>query len=358
MTKRKENCRETTFTPESIKSHHFYSQSVLGKTLLTLLPALVCGCTAEDISDSAAHAEKSVCLKINGNNFDISMKSIDIFVFRDDGLRQLDCYQRVDEPDIWNREITSGTGERVINIFANSQMEKDEWPWIRTQESLKRLTASLELEQREAPFMSGETAESISGSGKAYADIDIRPLVSEIYLRSLSCDFTGKPYAGEKLTDIRVYLTNINAECGIMDDGTVHPTRLINVGRLDMEDVELFMEPELVFQEVNKPAGKTAIMPEVKLWCYASNAAEDSPGSPYSRLVIEGKVSGETYYWPININRDGNGCGIGRNQRYTYDVKITRKGSDDPDTPVETDDIEINFSIEPWEEKKDCHVSF
>lgn len=362
MTRLIENCRESIFTHNSHNSlkysHLFSSQSVLGKTLLTLLPALAYGCTAEDNPSPAMPADKIISMKVLRGYSDCQVSTMDIFVFKDEAIQSLDCYQRVEHPEQWNGEIASSSGDRIISIYANSQLEQDEWPWIRSRDALKKVSISLELEKRLSPFMSGETTVSAAKGPPAYTDVILRPAVSEIHLRSLSCDFSGKPYAGEKLTDIKVYLTNINAECGMLSDGEILPTRLINVGRLCEEDLELFADPGLVFREITGTVGKTPVWPDIRLWCYPSNAAEESPGTPYSRLVIEGKISGSTYYWPININRGNDGDGISRNRKYIFDVRITRKGSTDPDIPVDADNMEITFNSEPWEEKEEYQVRF
>lgn len=365
MTRLIENCRESTFTHNSHNSLNYLkssrlisSQSVLGKTLLTLLPALSCGCSAEGNLSSATSTDERIAMRITRSYSDSQMNSLDIFVFKDEVIKSLDCYQRVEKPENWEGDVSSSSGDRIINICANSQLERDEWPWIRSQDALKKITVSLELESRTSPFMSGEATVSATKGRPYYTDILMRPAVSEICLRSLCCDFTGKPYSGEKLTDIKVYLTNINAECGMLSDGDISPTRLINVGRLCEEDLELFADPGLVYQELAGTVGKSPVRPDIRLWCYPSNVPEESPGTPYSRLVIEGKISGSTYYWPININREDEDRGISRNRRYTFDVRITRKGSTDPDIPVNADNMEITFNSEPWEEKEDYQVIF
>ena len=347
------------FTLNFLKSCCSSSQSsVLGKTMLGLLPALSYGCTAEGLSPSAEKAECKTLIQMAGISSKEKYSSIDIFVFRDDDLRILDCYQRVESPEYWTGTVCSSSGDRIISVCANSRMAADEWPWIRSRGSLEKMTVSLELERREHPYMSGEVRVTARGNRPISAEMTLRPLVSEIYLRSISCDFKGKPYEGEEITDVKVYLTNINAECGMLEDGDIAPSRVINPAGLCHEDLELFEDPDLVYQEIDRNIGKAWIKPEIKLWCYASNAPEESIGTPFSRLVIEGKISGQTYYWPININREDGNTGIDRNRQYIYDIKITRKGSTDPDIPVEAEDMEIKFKTAIWEEKENCIVGF
>lgn len=334
------------------------SQSVLGKTLLSLLPALACGCTAEVIAPSAETAECNARILMEGHVPAENLSSLDIFVFKNDELGLVDCYQRIDHPEEWDGNVCSSAGDRTISICANSRMTIDEWPWIRSREGLKKISVNLEQERREYPFMSGEIHVRAKKDSPIYAGLSLRPLASEIYLRSVCCDFTGKPYAGEEITEAKVYLTNINAECGMLEDGDIRPGRLINSARLCPEDVDSFEDPGLIYQELDHNIGKAWIKPEIRLWCYPSNGYEESMGTPFSRMVIEGKIAGHTYYWPVNINRDSGSSGIDRNRQYIYDIKITRKGSTDPDIPVEADDMEITFKTAIWEEKENCIVGF
>jgi hypothetical protein len=74
--------------------------------------------------------------------------------------------------------------------------------------------------------------------------------------------------------------------------------------------------------------------------------------------VIEGKVNGKTYYWPLNINRDRGGRGIERNKRYIYDIRLTRLGMDSPDMAIELYDNEVKMEVMEWEEKEEYSVRF
>ncbi len=335
-----------------------FHPSVLGKTMLSLLPALSCGCTAEGLVPSAGTADCKATIQLNGKMSADDLTSMDIFVFKDDDLQTLDCYQRIERPEEWDGNVCSSAGDRTMIICANSGKGVNEWARIRSREGLEKISASLEQESRDHPFMSGE-ARIIAREGlQISADLSLRPLASEIWLRSICCDFTDKPYAGEEITEVKVYLTNINAECGMLDEGEILPRRLINSARLCPEDLDSFDDPGLIYQELDMNIGRAWVKPEIRLWCYPSNASEESIGTPFSRLVIEGKIAGQTYYWPVNINRNSGSGGIDRNRQYIYDIKITRKGSTDPDIPVEVDDIEMTIKTAIWEEKENCIVGF
>jgi hypothetical protein len=205
----------------------------------------------------------------------------------------------------------------------------------------------------------------MSGSCSFHAGSDARPelvlrrISSEIHLKSLKCDFKGKAYEGEKLSDIHVYLTNVNASCRIWDD-TGTTARIINQGRLIKEDVARFEDPNLIYQKVDGEVGADGITTDIKLRCYPNMAEEEGPGSPFTRLVIQGVLDGEVWYWPIDINR-GEGRspeGIEGNCSYSFDIVLTRKGSADPDTAIKTESATIMMEVEKWEEKEEYSVAF
>jgi hypothetical protein len=272
-------------------------------------------------------------------------------------MQKLDCYQKVEDPPSWNNEVVSSSGERIIAVCANSGMSASEWTSIRSLSYLENLSLSLENESIRYPFMWGLTEVSAE-NGSKNKTLYIKPLLSIVELKTLRCDFSGRPYAGEVLEDVRVYLTNVNAECRLMGESKILPTRIINAGRLREEDMAMMSDPSLVVQDIEGHIGAEALQAKIQLICYPNKSTSEGPGTPFTRLVIEGKIKGETFYWPLNINQEEEGYGIGQNERYVYDITITRKGTKDPDIPINKEDIVTNFNIEKWNEKEDCEVIF
>ncbi len=328
----------------------------LGKYLLSLLPAFSYGCT--DAAESFTPSEEGIPTKIAAMPHSMKINTLDVFAFKDDPLMKLDCYQRFDDMGDWQDAIVSSGGKRVITALANTPYTKEDWYKVSSRSYLKGVMVNLEDETREFPVMTGELSLD-TGKGSEPQDLILSPLASEIRLNSICCDFSGKTYAGESITDARAYLTNVSAECCILKDDDMFPERIINAGRFREEDMEKFRQPELIMRNITKDIGENIVHTAVSLWCYQSNHAQESPGTPYTRLVIEGKIEGRTYYWPIDINREAEDeAGIWRGRCYSYDIKITTKGSSDPDIPVKSDEIIINQKVEEWKEMQEYEVSF
>lgn len=331
---------------------------VLGRiiTLLHLVPAVLGGCSdAEQTAIEEIRREIGVTLT---RSQDVK-GPLDIFVFEDDRMQKLDCYLRLDDCSMWKGGVVSGSGDRILSFVAGMQRDRDDWTGITSRAALEKVTSDLEDERADAVLMTGETA--VSGSPdlipKTAAEVRLTPLASMISLTRLSCDFTGKPYSDKAVSNVRVYLTNVNATCGILATGDVSPTRIINQGRLSEEDMARFHDRSLVYHVAGRPVGKDTGWVPVNFLCYPNNAPEEGPGTPFTRMVIEGQIDGRTFYWPIDINRE-DGQGVRRGERYSFSITITGKGVSDPDIPVSSGNIEINFETKPWEEKEDCVITF
>ena len=346
-------CRECIFLAISVYSELF--PPFLGTlTLLSFLPAFLYGC---DVPKASPTIKAEAVTRISMASASGRIEDLDIFVFRDDRLQKLDCYQKVDAPSAWNNELISSSGDRIIVVCANTGRTMEDWFSISSLSWLERLTMSLEDEDLRHPFLSG-TATVSAEDEEEDTDILLRPLFSIVELRSIRCDFSERPYAGESLEDVKVYLTNVNAECAILDSAGILPSRIINAGGLREEDMQIFPDPSVIYREIDGSIKASPAYPDIQLACYPNNSISEGPGTPFTRLVIEAKVQGETFYWPLDINRTGGGQGIGRNERYIFDLTVTRKGTKDPDIPVRTEDIDIKFSIEKWDEKEDCSIMF
>lgn len=337
---------------KSYKFFHILSRPVLGTLIsLSLLPALFSNC-----SDSTGMTMERRFPLIRHTSDGI--ETLDIFTFNDDTLRRLDSYQRIGNADSETVEIRSQNGRKHIVICANSHTEKDAWTGINSLDALRSRHTDLRLERREALFMSGEGYAEAGTEG--IHDITLRPLVSEVILRTIRCDFSGREHEGAEIKDATVYLTNVNARCCILSDGEVRPTYIINAGGLDEEDTFSMAEPGILTKDIEGPIGSDKIDADISLLCYPSSCPEEGPGTPFTRMVIEGRIGDEKYWWPIRINRD-EGCpepGIYRNRSYIYDVTITGKGSSAPDEDISLETIDFELEVKEWEEKDEYRVRF
>lgn len=339
-----------------------FSQSlpVLGLTFILTFPVLH-GCESLHNTDGSFTAAETVPVKMAVHSkTGMHGRDMDMLIFADDKISYLECWQRVKMPDNGEVSIASMTGPKIMMACSGIESKGyGDWMWVSSLESLQDAWTELEDETADMPVLSGSCSFRAGSHDYKQPMLTMRRVSSEVHLRSLRCDFKERPYEGAKLSDIQVYLTNVNASRHIWDDPGTAP-RIINQGRLIMEDVNRFKDRSIIWQNIEGEVGDNTTQTDIRLRCYPNSALDEGPGTPFTRLVIQGVLDGSTWYWPIDINR-GEGTphpGIGSNCIYTYDIVLTRKGSADPDTAIQTGMASITMEVEQWEEKEDYTVGF
>ncbi|MCQ2142859.1 MAG: hypothetical protein MJY56_02190 [Bacteroidales bacterium] len=266
-----------------------------------------------------------------------------VFVFEDDRYGRLDTWQRVSAGGLVTLAATGGP--KKVAAVSGAALDEDNWYWIESWDNMMARKISLAEESSDNMVRSGKC--SMSGDVDKKGSIYMKPCCAKVRLRTLCVDFLGRPYENSTLENPRVYLINVNGEAAIFDEGPVVPGCYLNFSRLERNDLESMKDPSLIYKELPSDLGVLPQEVRADFYCYPNSIAEESLGRSFTRLVIEGMVDGRTYYWPINIT------GIERDRCYSFDVAITRTGSDDPDVPVTFGEVRVNSTVEDWEKTDD-----
>ena len=190
-------------------------KSLLILSVVTLTVPVIQGCSESSHPQGSdfteVHAKASVKIAVRKPN-DIQTHTLDALVFNDDPLQRIDCYQQM----TWNGQesvlVGSCAGNKIVLLCANLGWDRETWRQYPSFPAAGAARVNLEDEEREFPVMVG----CMRMHAGDQTPIKLERLTSEVVLRSVSCDFSGKPYAGEQITDARVYLTNLNATCSLM----------------------------------------------------------------------------------------------------------------------------------------------
>lgn len=278
---------------------------------------------------------------------------VDVFIFNDDELKRIDSYQRLQTDGDGMIAAASRKGRKIVVAISNPQANEYDWNSISSFETIAEMYSDLRLENPDKPLMSGVAY--IEAEENGCFEISMTPLVSEIYVRSIRCDFSGKPYSQAILENASIYLANINSLARIIPDGDFIPTAPINTDGLPYESCRILANPGMVHASIGQDIGSSTVYPGIRLYCYPNSSENDTAGTPFTRLVIAGDIGGNRYYYPININKGEFGQisapgGIGRNCRYVFDIIIRKTGSADPTIPVSPETAEIFTGIVPWTE--------
>ena len=264
-----------------------------------------------------------------------SVQGLDLLFFQDEPLSRLDAYQHLDGIQGNRVTGTSSTAARKVVILSNYPSESYAWSGIRTIESLADLPFRLKDEKPSAPMLYG-----ISEAG-VMEQVTLRPMLSCIILRSIACDFSERPYAGERLGEVRAYLAYASDECRPFAPEDT-PASWINAGSLDETATAALPNPETILHSLSPSLGGR-IYPDAHFYCYPNPSDGTAFGSPVTRLVIEGKLRGTTYYYPIDLPK------LEANRQYRMDVTLTRAGTTDPDTPAVAGSFRLENRVLDWD---------
>ncbi len=329
--------------------------------LISLIPALPYGCSSTIVHQSQTgteeHSEYTVMVRSDGEN---EPEHIDFFVFNDDELQRIDAYQRVTGSSV---KAASRVGEKLLVAIANYPCSTDDWRRIGSYAALTEEMFLLSDEDPDNPIMSAQM--KISAGASTVYDIDLQRIMSKVHINTICADFHGTEYDGEPFTDVRIYLTNVNASCAIMKEENFRPEMLVNQGWLDLLSIRDFNVAEMLYKDIPFDFTSSVTYLDMDFYCYPNDTEEETYASPFTRLVIEGQIGGITCYYPITINREENGVcfgtdgsGIGRNCLYEFDITLCRFGTSDPDIPVNKEDVMVNCRVLPFTEKDEQTIIY
>lgn len=337
--------RSYTFTYPSFFSRFGLRVSAVTTVAFLHLPAFFSACS---IPPDTTHPDTKAQIYILRTE-KTNLWNLDLFFFEDDSLARLDSYQHLAEANPRQVDGISCNGPKRIVALSGFPDDIYAWSDIRTYGSLARRAFCLEKENPGNPLLYGE-GRVAAGITRAVT-IVLQPVLAEVRIRSLACDFSDRPYAGAALEHPRLYLTNVSRECHPLTAGEV-PFSWLNTGRLDEAATAALPVPEMVLQELETGIGATRLHPDIRLYAYPNPVVEEMFGHPFTRLVIEGSIGGTTYYYPINLAR------LEGNTSLALDITLTRTGSLDPDIPVSSGTVLLETDTVPWEQRPAATVTF
>ena len=288
---------------------------------------------------------------------------VDIFIYNTEN-HILDSYTRTKFTDYFSEEafFNSRDGRKIIVIIHNPQHSDYVWEDIKTLEAIKKLNMNLELEDSNHRTTYGIYESKVGGI--IPNEIETSPLSASIQINSISCDFRNKVYNGSSLTDVKFYLINISSNCKLFETRG-NPSSMLNCGGLISSDLENMADPELIYKEYKGIISYNKVYPNVKLYCYPNQIEEESIGTEFTKLVIEGKIDGTIYYYPIDINRgdftienSDDHIGVKKSYNYTFDIVIKETGMDSPYKSINKEFVEFRSSIKEWDDQEEIIINY
>ena len=268
--------------------------------------------------------------------------AVDLFFFDPSGAQNLDAYQQITD---WNGSNAvyglSGTGAKHLVALSGTAGETGRWWDIRNYGSLCKYTFSLADDSPDKPLLVGET--DLQDALSRQLTLPLHPMLCQIRIRSVSCNFAGRPYAGADFRNSACYLAYAGTECFPVGTGDRPPASWINAGVLDSIALNSLPQPEMIAQEGWGSTGNTPRHPSRSLYCYPH---------PLTQVVLAGTLADMTCYYPIPLPD------LQAGQSYELDITLRRMGSARPDIPVQSDAYPLQMEALPWDEHNTQTIPF
>ena len=289
---------------------------------------------------------------------DNTVQVLDIFVFiknigqPNDGA--LDGYQRFTGSALNNLTdlpVKTTTGTKTVVVVANPH--KADWKGITTLNQFNAQIATLQKEESSNYTMTAKVEQTVSPTTNI--SLALERLISRVVVNSIKTKFVGTPYEGTALTDVEIYLINVAGNKLYLDGSNPTSKVILNKGKLVGEDMNNCAMVGTIHDKITPNITDAGYTTSHYLYCYENTLTGENGTDKFTRLVIEGKLNGTTYYYPININQENYGYspsighkGVKRNNSYAHSITITRPGSLDPDKPVEKGTLITTLSVLNW----------
>ncbi|MBP5538874.1 MAG: hypothetical protein J6X69_03440 [Bacteroidales bacterium] len=338
--------------------------------LLWTAPLCLCGCrkaTPATGLDFEAATKRSCVLRLRAPSSltegykggESEHDTLDIFAYDPENHCRIDSYSRIAYAD--EIRLTLTTGRKKLVVLCGVNTSRLRYADIVSMDHLQQVCGRLEEENPEKPLLSGTT--EVDAGVNPRATVTLEPLLTRIRVSRLAADFSGCSYEGAVVDSVRIYLTNVSCRGSVLARDSIRAQDFVNYGRWSDGDIWSFASPGMLHDALEGNLTATPRSLATSLFCYPNQNPDEAAGSPFTRLVIECRINGERFYYPINIGRGswkaaGMAEGVARGKIYDFDITLRHLGSRDPDTVVEWVSAGIFIKIEEWEEFNEKYEKF
>ena len=297
------------------------------------------------------------------NKYLDSVRTIDVFVFRDGGALETYKHFDVNSADGINLSdlpVDATLGNKTVYVLANAKQTS--WSGIVRENNLLSLAVPLKQESLANFTMAAKT--NVNVQDNQTVNVVLKKLVAKVVVKGIKTDFAGGPYEGMKLRYCRLYLTNISGSKTYMGDDPSEKVTL-NARGYSAEDNAGCLMTALFAEDAPGLIGDDGYTTVHHFYCFENLLESETTTDKFTRLVLEANLGGTVYYYPVDINQPGYGWtsaighkGVKRNTCYTYNFTITGPGSDDPESKIVLKTITVDASVESLTDSPEYSVSF
>jgi hypothetical protein len=202
-----------------------------------------------------------------------------------------------------------------------------------------------------------DIAEPATPSDVTEVTISISRLVARIALKNVYIDLEDPTYTFQMSS---VQIVNASTETIINPSSSLPATTEIK----NVKDYAWLKSTAAGGSFSGDNGGLTILTQPVWFYVFANdNSMVDAAGAALdTRLVIEGKLNGETNFYPVYVNKEAVGTTftgggtdttvktgkIYRNYSYSINATIKAKGTQKPDDPFIAANMQVTITPEPW----------
>jgi hypothetical protein len=306
---------------------------MLRKTLSAVFAAMaVIGCNEKNLEVLEEAAGEKIQLtvkipeevtKVTGTPTDGKVNDLQVFVFDRNGV-----YETSSHGTGAVLAMTCTSGEKQVVALVNAPVENG----VNNIEELRARTVDLKECAAGHIAMYGEATHLLTAS--ASISLQVERIVSKVAVGKVETAFELDQHKALPFEIKAIYLVNAAGEKAYMDSNT--SSLWYNKGQFIEETSPEFLHDYVTDGVVVEGTPYTN---QHYFYCFPNYTTTKT------RLVVEAQIGGYTYYYPITLNT------LEPNTSYTYNLTITRLGSDSPDVPVEEGAVEFTMVVKRWTEQ-------
>ncbi|MBQ6311156.1 MAG: FimB/Mfa2 family fimbrial subunit [Bacteroidales bacterium] len=288
----------------------------------------------------------------NSAQFD-SIKLMEIFVFREDGVLEVYNKSYITDPggvQTKHIKINMTPGKKYIYAVANAKIS----PWAGATTRSKFLAQEVLLKYENFGNVTLSAATEITITDHMTMEIYLKKLLARVRVRSISTSFANSPYRDMKLKNIKLYLTNVEGKKTYMGEEPATPL-ILNSGGYVAADNSSTAMANMMYEPISEEIGTNYYNKEHYLYCFENLLEEETATKKFTRLILEAELDNKKYYYPVDINQPGYGWdismdhrGVKRNTSYDLRFVISGPGLDNPDDKLDQKTLTVQSYVSAW----------
>ena len=256
-----------------------------------------------------------------GDTDEKNVNSLQVIVFNKNGVYEASAYGRGTA-----LSLTCTTGEKRMVALVNCNMEEGlaNFDEFAARQLLLKDSGPGDL------VMLGDSTLTVVNNKPI--NLDVEYLSSKIVLESVTLNMYNQQHKQLPFAIKSVFLTNVAGDRLYVNES--EPTTWYHQDRYDKQNTLPFLYDSLAEGQALAD-GDTYETPHY-FYCYPNQT------STKTRLVIEAEIGGQTYYYPIIVNK------VLPNNQYSYNVVLTRLGVDSPDANLDRSAYTVRITMKDW----------